>query len=249
MPDFSLGLANGGAFEPTRVKYIPTIMDRLNKAGLTWKIYGSIKGDGTYGMWDICPTFAECLYTSQYKRMVSDDLFASDIVNGQLANFSVITPGGDTFKESCHNALSMTACDNWVGQLVSEVEDSRYWASTAIFITFDDFGGFYDQVYPGTNSNPDGTQQGPRSPLLIVSPYAKPGYTDTTPTTFSGILAYTEHIFGLSPLGKNDAQAYDFHNAFDYSQTPLLPVHLVKRPLPPSAKRIRVTPGLANDPS
>jgi len=67
--------------------------------------------------------------------------------------------------------------------------------------------------------------------------------------TFSGILAYTEHIFGLAPLGKNDAQAYDFHNAFNYSQAPLAPVRMVMRPLPPSAKRIRITPDLANDPS
>jgi len=249
VPDFSLGLANGGAFEPTQVKYIPTIMDRLNKAGLTWKIYGSTPGDGTYGMWDICPTFAECLYTSQDKRMVSDDQFASDIADDQLPNFSVITPGGDTFKESCHNALSMAACDNWVGQLVSDVENSRYWRSTAIFITFDDYGGFYDQVYPGKNSNPDGTQQGPRSPLLIVSPYAKPGYTDTVHTTFSGILAFTEHIFGLSPLGENDGQAYDFSNAFNYRQAPLAPARMVTRPLPPSAKHIHITPDLASDPS
>ena len=241
VPDFSLGLPNGGAFRPTKVKYVPTIMDRLHAAGLTWKIYGATKGEAAYGEFDICPTFAECLYTSQFNHLVDDGLFASDVANGQLPNFSVITPGGQTSSESCHNKLSMTACDNWVGQLVSDVENSRYWKSTAIFITFDDYGGFYDQVYPGTNSNPDGTQQGPRSPLLIVSPYAKPGYTDTTHTTFSGILAYTEHNFGLSPLGKNDAQAYDFHNAFNYSQAPLAPVHMVKRPLPPSAKRIHLT--------
>jgi phospholipase C len=249
VPDFSLGLPNGGAFEHTRVHYIPTIMDRLDAAGLTWRIYGATKGEGAYGNWDICPTFAECLYTRQDKRLVTSDRFASDIMNGQLPNFSVITPGGDTFSESCHNKLSMTACDNWVGKLVSEVENSRYWKSTAIFITFDDFGGFYDQVYPGKDTNPDGTQQGPRTPLIIVSPYAKPHYTDTTHTTFSGILAYTEHIFGLSPLGKNDAHAYNFHNAFNYSQTPLPPLHTVVRPLPPSAKRIRITPDLANDPS
>jgi len=241
IPDFSLGLPNGGAFEPTRVKYIPTIMDRLDKAGLTWRIYGATKGEGGYGEFDICPTFAECLYTSQDKRLVDGENFPSDVAHGRLANFTIITPGGHTTHEGCHNKLSMTACDNYVGQLVSEVENSRYWKSTAIFITFDDFGGFYDQVYPGTNSNPDGTQQGPRSPLIIVSPYAKPHYTDTTHTTFSGILAYTEHIFGLAPLGMNDAHAYDFHNAFDYSQTPLAPVHMVKRPLPPSAKRIHLT--------
>ena len=249
IPDFSLGLANGGAFKPTRVKYIPTIMDRLNKARRTWKIYGAVKGEAGYGEFDICPTFAQCVYTAQDKHLVDDDRFAPDIANGHLPNFSVITPGGHTSRDSCHNKLSMTVCDNWIGKLVGEVEHSRYWKSSAIFITFDDFGGFYDQVYPGTNTNPDGTQQGPRTPLFIVSPYAKPGYTDTTHTTFSGILAFVEHNFGLRPLGKNDAHAYDFHNAFDYSQAPLPPVRMVKRPLPPSAARIRITPDLAGDPT
>jgi phospholipase C len=249
VPDFKLGLPHGGAFEPTKVKYIPTIMDRLDAAGLTWRIYGATKGEGGYGNWDICPTFAQCLYTKQDKSLVTSDDFPADVKDGHLPNFSVITPGGDTFKDSCHNKLSMTVCDNWVGQLVREVENSSYWKSTAIFITFDDFGGFYDQVYPGKDSNPDGTQQGPRTPLIIVSPYVKPHYTDTTHTTFEGILAYTEHIFGLRPLGKNDAQAYDFHNAFDYKQAPLAPVRMVHRPLPPSAKRIRITPDLLDDPS
>jgi phospholipase C len=249
VPDYSLGLPNGGAFRQTKARYIPTIMDRLDKVGLTWKIYGATKGEAVYGEWDICPTFAECLYTSQYKRLVTNEQFASDVAKGRLPNFSVITPGGHTFADSCHNALSMTTCDNWVGQIVSEIENSRYWKTSAIFITFDDFGGFYDQVYPGTNSNPDGTQQGPRTPLIIVSPYAKPHYTDTTHTTFSGILAYTEHVFGLSSLGPNDALAYGFGDAFNYRQKPLQPVPMVTRPLPPSAKRIRITPALANDPS
>ena len=250
MPDPSLGLPNGGAFEPTSVSYIPTIMDRLDAAGLTWKIYGSVKGQGSYGLWDICPNFAECVYTGQDSNLVANRQFATDAANGSLPSFSVVTPGGNgTFLESCHNDESMTACDNWLGQLVNDVENSPDWPSTAIFITFDDFGGFYDQVYPGTDSNPDGTQEGPRVPMIIVSPYAKGGYTDTTPTTFSGILAYTEHIFGLSPLGPNDANAYDFSNAFDYSQAPLSPVHMIRRPLSPAAKRIRITPALADDPS
>ena len=147
----------------------------------------------------------------------------------------------------CHNAMSITACDNWVGQLVGAVEHSPDWPSTAVFITWDDCGCFYDQVRPGTN--PDGTAQGPRVPLIIVSPYAKPGYTDTTVTTFAGIIAYTEHAFGLSPLGANDAAAYPFINAFDYSQVPLKPVRMVHRALPASAQRIRLTPALIDDPT
>jgi len=84
---------------------------------------------------------------------------------------------------------------------------------------------------------------------LLPRDTPKPGYTDTTATTFAGILAYTEHTFGLAPLGVNDAQAYDFSNAFNYSQLPLKRAPMVQRPLPASARRIRVTPALANDPT
>jgi hypothetical protein len=86
-------------------------------------------------------------------------------------------------------------------------------------------------------------------PLIIVSPYARPGYTDTTATTFAGILAYTEHTFGLSALGVNDSAAYSFADAFNYSQQPVKPVRMTRRPLPESAERIHLTRALENDPT
>jgi phospholipase C len=240
------GLRFGGAFERTPVATIPTIMDRLDAAGLSWKLYGADSTQNGY-IWSICPTFAECLDTGQAANLVPDAQFLTAAAAGTLPNFSVVTPGGPDFANSCHNSNSMTACDNWVGQLVSAVEASPDWSSTAVFITWDDCGCFYDQVPPGTN--PDGTAQGPRVPLIIVSPFAKPGYTDTTAATFAGILAYTEHTFGLAPLGVNDAAAYPFTNAFNYAQTALKPARLEHRPLPASAKQIHLTPALENDPT
>jgi phospholipase C len=250
VPDHSLNPVQypyGGAFERTPVRYIPTIMDRLQAAGLSWRIYGAPKGADGYGIWDICPTFAECLDTSQDTNLVPDAQFLTDAQAGTLPAFSVVTPGGPDFLSACHNSMSMTACDNWVGQLVGAVQSSPDWSSTAVFITFDDCGCFYDQVPPPLD--PAGAREGPREPLIMVSPYARPGYTDTQATTFAGILAYTEHTFGLAPLGVNDAQAYDFSNAFNYSQRPLKRVTMVHRPLSPAARRIRVTPALANDPT
>jgi phospholipase C len=252
-------LANGGAFQPSPVPYVPTIMDRLDAAGLPWRIYGaqctaesvSAKGletctasNGQY-VWSSCASFAECLYTPQNANLVPNSQFIPDATSGNLSAFSLITAGN--FVDSEHNGASMTTGDNWLGQTISAVMSGRDWASTAIFITFDDCGCFYDQVPPGTN--PDGTRQGPRLPLIIVSPYARPGYTDTTPATFASILAYVEHTFGLAPLGRNDAHAYDFAQAFNYSQAPLKPTRLVTRPLPPSARHIRLTPAVLNDPS
>jgi len=247
VPDPSLGLPFGGAFRATPVPYTPTIMDRLDAAGLSWKIYGSPGGVKGYGIWDICPTFAECLNTGQFTRLVPDSRFMTDAAAGTLPAFSVLTPGGTHFLDACHNNMSITACDNWIGQLVSAAEKGPEWPSTAVFLTFDDFGGFYDQTPPPVE--PDGTQEGPRVPLIIISPYAKPGYTDTSATTFAGILAYTEHICGLRPLGANDAAAYPFTHAFNYSQVPLKPAPMIHQPLPASARRIRLTPQLANDPT
>jgi hypothetical protein len=86
-------------------------------------------------------------------------------------------------------------------------------------------------------------------PLIIVSPYAKPGYTDTRATTYAGILAYTENTFGLAPLNVNDARAYPFTNAFNYAQTPLRPAMMVTRRLTAAARHIHLTPAQLHDPS
>jgi phospholipase C len=240
------GLRFGGAFEQTPVKSIPTIMDRLDAAGLTWKLYGATRSQRGY-IWSICPTFAGCLDTGQAANLVPDGRFLTAAAAGTLPSFSVVTPGGPDLTSSCHNAFSITACDNWVGRLVGAVEHGPDWRSTAVFITWDDCGCFYDQVRPGVN--PDGTAQGPRVPLLIVSPYARPGYTDRTATTFAGILAYAEHAFGLAALGADDSAAYAFGNAFNYAQKPLTPTPMASRPLPPSARHIHVTRALEDDPT
>jgi phospholipase C len=249
IPDNALHLPHGGAFKNTPASYLPTIFDRLDTARLSWKIYGPASpSDGGYD-WAICPSLAECQDTAQRTNLVEPTQFFTDAAAGRLPAFSIVTAGGagNLTLSSCHNKFSMTACDNYVGRLVSAAEHSPDWSSTAVFLTWDDCGCFYDQVRPGVN--PDGTRQGPRVPLIIVSPYAKPGYTDTTATTFAGILAYTEHTFGLPPLGVNDAHAYDFSNAFNYTQPPLKPLTMITRPLPASAKRIHLTPALLNDPS
>jgi phospholipase C len=242
VPDYSLRLPHGGAFRPTPVKYVPTILDRVDAAGLSWRIYGEPKPPSTgkptaggYG-WDICPSFAECLYTQQVTNNVPASSFIRAALSGHLPNFAVLTPGGADVRFSEHNGFSMTAGDNWLGQVASAVMNGPQWRSTVLFITWDDCGCFYDQAVPGVN--PDGTARGPRTPLAIVSPYAKPGFTDRTATTFAGILAYVERTFGLRPLGINDAQAYPFTNAFNYHQAPLQPVPMVNRPWPRDAYHV-----------
>ncbi len=206
-----------GPFEPSPVRYVPTIFDRLETARLTWKIYGGVGGPGSGYGWTICPTFYECLGSNQRANLLP----AADVLPaaraGTLPAFSVVTP---TSADSQHNNTSMAVGDNWIGSIVSAIMKGPDWASTAIFITYDDCGCFYDHVPPFAAG------VGIRVPMVIVSPYAKPGYTDSNDATYASILAYTEHLFGLAPLTGADAQAYDYAGAFNYSQPPLEPVRM-----------------------
>jgi phospholipase C len=232
-----------GAFRPTPVPHVSTIFGSLQTAGRSWKIYGApqpstVGGqDVGYG-WSICPSFASCLYSSQVNHLVPSSKVLTDAARGTLPSYSVLTPswssaaangGADS---SQHNDFSMLAGDNWIGTVVSAIQNGPDWRSTAIFITYNDCGCFYDHVAPPVN--PDGTPDGPRVPMVIVSPYAKAGYTDSTRATFASILAFTEHTFGLPPLAANDAAAYDYANSFDYSQPPLSVARLGQHPLPAS---------------
>ena len=124
-----------------------------------------------------------------------------------------------------HNPFSMAEGDNWIGRTVSAIESGPQWAHTAIFITWDDCGCFYDHVAP-----PAGL--GIRNPVVIVSPYAKARYTDSTVATTASLLAFTEHTFGLTPLGTADATAYDYANAFNFAQAPLAGIRMTQTTVP-----------------
>ncbi len=86
--------------------------------------------------------------------------------------------------------------------------------------------------------------------MVIVSPYARAGYTDSTPATFASILAYVEQTFGLTPLGVNDAAAYAFTNAFDYSQSPRPGIPMQRESIPISEQQyLAAHPPDADDPT
>jgi phospholipase C len=196
-------------------------MDRLDEAGLSWRIYSPQKGDLNYG-WAICPTFSDCLYTGQEANTGPPEDFIPDLQAEGLPSLTYLIPRTEN---SEHNRTVMMDGDNWMADVVGAVMASPAWKSTAIFITWDDCGCFYDHVPPPPNL-------GIREPMVIVSPYAKPGFTDSNVASFGSMLAYVEHTFGLAPLAPEDGAAYDFSQSFDYSQDPLPPVHLTRHRVP-----------------
>jgi phospholipase C len=229
VPDYSLDPERypyGGAYRPTPVKHVPTLMDSLDRAGRTWKLYSATgPGENGYGL-AICPTFAGCLYTSQRRNLVEHRDVLRDARRGRLPNFSIVLP---TWKTSQHNAESMAIGDNWIGKVVETIEKSPDWRSTAILISYDDCGCFYDHVPP-----PQGL--GIRTPMVIVSPWVKPGYTDSRETSIASIMAFTERTFDLPALTWEDAAAYSYRRAFDFHQRPLRPVPMTKTPMPRSKR-------------
>jgi phospholipase C len=220
VPDSTGSLGpNWAGYKGSSAPYVPTIFDELTSKGLSWKIYG---GDGAppttssaaYSaqgwQWAICPSFAECLYSQQRNNLTSTTQLLSDASAGQLPAYSIVTPPA---AESQHNNNDMSTGDNFVGQTVAAIQASPEWSSTAIFVTYDDCGCFYDHVNPLQYNSTWGI----RVPMVIVSPYAKLGYTDSTPTTFAGTLAFVEHSFGLPALNSTDGTAYDYRGAFCFN--------------------------------
>jgi phospholipase C len=251
VPDYSLPAAQypyGGAFKPTPAPYAPTVFDELDAKGLPWRIYGAgVPGGGpdtTAGgyIWSVCPTFAECLYTSQVKNLVPTAQFFTNAAAGTLPAYSVIAPGAGYASDAEHNKQSMAKGDNFLGQVASAMENSPDWGSTIMIITYDDFGGFYANPSPAPGTGPDGTRQGFRLPVVIVSPFARPGYVDTTRASQASITALVEHTFGLAPLGLNDQNAYAYGNALclppSCTQAHARPVKMIRRPLPASSRHL-----------
>jgi Phosphoesterase family len=211
-----------GPYRPSPVLWVPTIMDRLDDAGLPWRIY---TGPGGYG-WAICPTFAECIYRPQLANVKPSAQVVTDAGAGKLPSLSLVIPCCGT---SQHNGQSMLEGDNWISKVVSAIMNGPQWSSTAIFVTYDDCGCFYDHVAPPP-------ALGIRVPMVIVSPYARPGFTDSNNASFYSLLAFTEHTFGLPPLTGNDAGAYDYSASFDFGQRLLSPIRLSQHPLPAGEK-------------
>ena len=147
------------------------------------------------------------------EHVVSDAQFAEDAKNGNLPAVSWLVTG----EANEHPPRSVCKGENWTVRQLNALMQGPDWSSTAVFITWDDFGGFYDHVPPPSVST---YGLGPRVPLIIISPYAKKGYVSHMQYEFSSFLKFAETRFGLLPLGNRDLRANDMLDSFDFDQQP-----------------------------
>jgi phospholipase C len=204
-----------------------TLADELQAAGISWKYYAPPKGVNGYS-YSTLNSFSQFRDTSLWTTNVVDyDNFASDVASGNLPAVSWLSPGRI---QSEHPPQDFCEGEGWtVTQLNAIMANSALWNSTVVFITWDDFGGFYDHIYPPALGVETQFPLGPRVPLLIISPYAKAGYISHTVYQFASVLKFIEERFNLAALGDRDANANDTTDSFDFSQTPLNPLTLTPR--------------------
>ena len=147
-----------------------TAADLLDEKGVTWRYYAPSSGDSFF----ILSAF-QAIRHIRYGQDWHDNVispqnrFLTDIANGELAQVTWIVPD---WAHSDHPG-SGSEGPSWVASIINAIGNSPYWNSTAIFISWDDWGGWYDHVAP---PKVDAMGPGFRVPLLIVSPYAKHGY-------------------------------------------------------------------------
>jgi len=190
----------------------PTLMDLLDVQMVTWRYYAPSAGSIWTG-----PNAIQHIRSGPdwANVIIPQTQVLTDILNGQLAQVTWVIPDG---ADSDHAASNNGTGPSWVASIVNAIGTSQYWSDTAIIITWDDWGGWYDHVAPSIY---DSYEYGFRVPLIIVSPYTKQGYVSHVTHDFGSILKFIEEIFKLPSLGYADARADDFSDCFDLSQTPI----------------------------
>lgn len=206
-----------------------TLGDLLDQAQLSWKYYAPGHGTGGY-VWSSYDAIKHIRFGPDWTtHVVPYTQFATDAASGNLPSVSwLVEPG----KLSDHPPHSICAGENWTVQQINAVmSNPQLWASTAIILTWDDWGGFYDHVAPAAGPNPQ-IEYGFRVPAIIISPYAKAGFVDHTFYSFPSMLKFAEDLFGLPSLTTLDGQANNMFNSFNFTQTPLPPLVLQQRSCP-----------------
>jgi phospholipase C len=194
---------------------LPSLPANLEKASLTWANYGGYAFDFIQGL------------SGKNKGSAQ---FAIDAAAGNLPSVSWVYAPHDASEhppdppdKNSPLVGNVTHGMQWTVDQVNAVVKGGLWSKSAIFITWDDWGGWYDHA-PSPNVEPwtDGTQfrYGSRVGCLVLSPYAKQGHISKVLQSHVSLLKFCERMFGLPPLNKRDAAADDMSDCFDFQQPP-----------------------------
>jgi phospholipase C len=218
---------------------MPSVPDVL-PSGVDWKFYGTnfVVLPEIWSMFNAVRSVREG--PTWTTNVVNASEFQTDIAAGTLPAVTWLVDQ-DLADEHPHVG-GVCVGENWTVDHINMVMNvPSLWATTAILFTMDDFGGWYDHVPPPRQYGCDAQHPyglGFRLPLIVISPYAKPGYIFSEVAEQASIPRFIEQIFGstqtlndLDPAAQ-DKHANDLLHAFDFTQTPLPPLVLTDRTCP-----------------
>jgi len=196
----------------------------------------------TPGLWNPLPSFTDVKQDGELGNIKDTTQFFTDVKSGNLPSVVWLTPSN---RYSDHPPGLVSAGQAYVTGVVNAVMRSKYWDSTAIFLSWDDWGGFYDHV-PPPDVNFFG--YGLRVPGIVISAYARRGYIDHQTLSHDAYVKFIEDDFlagqRLDPAtdGRPDPRATvpenasilgDLRRDFDFAHKPRAPVILPGEKLPP----------------
>ncbi len=198
------------------------------------------------GIWNPLPQFDTVKQDGQLSNIQDISNFSTAAQKGTLPAVSWVTPNGT---DSEHPPALVSTGQSYVTGLINAVMKGPDWNSTAIFLSWDDWGGFYDHITP---PNVDENGYGLRVPGLVISPYARQGYIDKQTLSFDAYLKFIEDDFlngsRIDPktdgrpdprpdVRENVSILGNLQNDFDFSQSPRAPVILSQHPSPGPASQ------------
>ena len=195
----------------------PTYGEELEARRIPWASYSSVRGKAGY-IWSPYNAIHAVRRTDLWERRVFDvNTLIGDIRAGSLPAVTWVTP---EYQLSDHPPYSTCHAQNWVTMVVNAVMRSPMWNHTAIFITWDEWGGFYDHVKP---PQLDRLGLGIRVPMLVISPYARKGYVDDALGEFSTPLKFIADNWELPYLTQRVRATHNFEHVFDFRAKPRPP--------------------------
>jgi phospholipase C len=239
---FFTGTASGTIATDSTTFKVPaangTIWDRLDAHKIDWGIYYE-----DLPSWLIVPGSATTARAPRQRRFAQ---FATDVAAGKLPQFTFLDPNYTTTSEE--NPQDIQVGEELVANVVNTLIHARTWHSTALFITYDEHGGYYDHVPPPRAIKPDSIapmlaagdapgaydRYGFRVPTIVVSPWARANYVSSVVQDHTSMLAFIQRKWNLPAMTFRDANADPMLDYFDFSKAAFA--------TPPKLKR---APGLA----
>jgi len=192
---------------------VPTIFDQLAGRGISWRYYGTTNGFETAVPLQLPHIAANPAMSSNVVQLAT---IGSDIVSGNLPSVTFIDPNGflpSDIEIDEHPPGDVTVGVAWTAGLIKSIMASPVWPSCALFLTWDESGGFYDHVPP---PQVDQWGYGFRVPMIVVSPFAKRDFIDHEIMDHTSILKFIARNWNLPPLTSREANATNMMSAFAF---------------------------------